>query len=70
MTESGNSKDNAVAGQVNNTITNDVFKGMEFYGIKEVSSALQAAVDFYTNKRPHLSLGHDTSPRQRNSNRN
>lgn len=57
MTESGNPKDNAVAERVNNTIKNEFLKGKKFPGIKEVRNAVQAAVDFYNNERPHLSLG-------------
>lgn len=56
MTESGNPKDNAVAERVNNTIKNELFKGMEFYCISEVKTAVKAAVEFYNNERPHWSL--------------
>lgn len=56
MTGSGNPKDNAVAERVNNTIKNELFRGMEFYGIKEVKAAVKAAVDFYNHERPHWSL--------------
>jgi len=56
MTESGNPKDNAVAERVNNTIKNELFKGMKFHSIEEVRKALRDAVDFYNNERPHLSL--------------
>lgn len=57
MTESGNPKDNAVAERVNNTIKNEFLQGKKFSGIREVRSAVQAAVNFYNNERPHLSLG-------------
>lgn len=56
MTESGNPKDNAVAERVNNTVKNELFKGMKFHSIEEVRKALRVAVDFYNNERPHLSL--------------
>ena len=36
MTESGNPKDNAVAERVNNTIKNELLKGMSFFTIKEL----------------------------------
>ena len=36
MTESGNPKDNAVAERVNNTIKNELLKGIVFYHISEV----------------------------------
>lgn len=56
MTRSGNPKDNAVAERVNNTIKNELLKGMEFHSVSEVRAAVKAAVDFYNNERPHLSL--------------
>ena len=56
MTESGNPKDNAVAERVNNTIKNELLRGMQFSSIDEVRIAVDAAVEFYNNERPHLSL--------------
>ena len=56
MTESGNPKDNAVAERVNNTIKNELLMGMQFTCIEEVRAAVDAAVVFYNNERPHLSL--------------
>ena len=56
MTECGNPKDNAVAERVNNTIKNELFKGLEFHSIEDVRQALKAAVEFYNNERPHWSL--------------
>lgn len=56
MTENGNPKDNAVAERVNNTIKNELLKGMQFCSIEELKSALKVAVDFYNNERPHWSL--------------
>ena len=56
MTECGNPKDNAVAERVNNTIKNELFKGMKFHTIEQVRQALKVAVDFYNNERPHWSL--------------
>lgn len=56
MTENGNPKDNAVAERVNNTIKNELLKGMNFFTVDEVKAALRTAVDFYNNERPHLSL--------------
>lgn len=63
MTESGNPKDNAVAERVNNTIKNELFKGMQFCTIADLKRTLKAAVDFYNEERPHLSLDGMT-PRQ------
>lgn len=56
MTESGNPKDNAVAERVNNTIKNELLKGMVFSRISEVKVAVKAAVEFYNHERPHWSL--------------
>lgn len=56
MTESGNPKDNAVAERVNNTIKNELLKGLAFYRIDEVRTAVVQAVEFYNKERPHLSL--------------
>lgn len=63
MTESGNPKDNAVAERVNNTIKNELLRGMVFYRVSEVKKAVKAAVDFYNHERPHWSLDGMT-PRQ------
>ena len=57
MTESGNPKDNAVAERVNNTLKNELFKGLCFVSIEEVKEALEKAVSFYNNLRPHSSIG-------------
>lgn len=56
MTESGNPKDNAVAERVNNTIKNELLKGMTFTSIKEVQEAVALAIRFYNEERPHMSL--------------
>lgn len=56
MTESGNPKDNAEAERINNTLKNELFKDMVFTDIDQVRQALQRAVMFYNQERPHLSL--------------
>ena len=56
MTESGNPKDNAVAERVNNTIKNELLKGMQFSSMDELKAALKVAVEFYNKERPHWSL--------------
>lgn len=56
MTETGDPKDNAVAERVNNTIKNELLKDMEFFSIHGVKAAVEAAIDFYNNERPHMSL--------------
>ncbi|WP_034538313.1 integrase core domain-containing protein, partial [Bacteroides pyogenes] len=44
------------AERVNNTIKNELLKDMEFFSIDGVKAALEAAIDFYNNERPHMSL--------------
>ena len=56
MTESGNPHDNAMAERINNTIKNEFFKGITFYNIDQVKNEVASAVDFYNNKRLHMSL--------------
>ncbi len=57
MTESGNPKDNAEAERINSTIKNELLKDMVFHTLEELSIALDKAIDFYNNERPHASLG-------------
>ncbi len=56
MTESGNPKDNAQAERINNTMKNELLKGMRFMSVSEVSPAITRAVDFYNNEHPHMSI--------------
>lgn len=56
MTESGDPKDNAVAERVNNTMKNELLRDMRFTSTDEVRKAVGAAVRFYNEERPHLSL--------------
>lgn len=56
MTETGNPKDNAIAERVNGIIKNELLQGMYFRSIEEVRKAVAAAVYFYNNERPHMSL--------------
>ena len=56
MTESGDPKDNAQAERINNTMKNELLKGKAFGTIEEVRKAVSAAVDFYNNRRPHMSI--------------
>lgn len=57
MTESGDPKDNAQAERINNTMKNELLKGKVFGSIGEVIAAVALAVDFYNNRRPHMSIG-------------
>ena len=56
MTETGDPKDNAQAERINNTMKNELLKGMRFESIEEVIAAVAGAVDFYNNERPHMSI--------------
>jgi transposase InsO family protein len=56
MTESGNPKENAQAERINNTMKNELLKGLIFHNIDEVQSAVTLAVDFYNKERPHMSI--------------
>ena len=57
MTESGDPRDNAQAERINNTMKNELLKGKVFRNINEVVAAVAQAVDFYNNRRPHMSVG-------------
>lgn len=57
MTESGDPKDNAQAERINNTMKNELLKGKTFRNIGEVIASVALAVDFYNNRRPHMSIG-------------
>lgn len=56
MTESGDPKDNAKAERINNTMKNELLKGMRFTSLAEVVAAVEAAVNFYNEERPHMSV--------------
>lgn len=56
MTETGDPKDNAQAERVNNTMKNELLMGRTFGSIEEVRAAVASAVDFYNNRRPHMSI--------------
>jgi transposase InsO family protein len=56
MTENGDSKENAQAERINNTMKNELLKDIVFHNIEEVKAAVSVAVDFYNNERPHMSI--------------
>lgn len=56
MTENGNPKDNPQAERINETIKNQLLKGMVFHSIGEAEAAVDRAIEFYNNRRPHDSL--------------
>jgi len=63
MTENGNPKENAQAERINNTMKNELLKDMRFKSLEEVTMSICAAVDFYNEQRPHMSIDMMT-PRQ------
>jgi len=56
MTECGNPKDNAQAERLNSTIKNELLRGQKFHSLEEAREAIEKAVDFYNNQRPHSSI--------------
>lgn len=63
MTENGDPKENAQAERINNTMKNELLKDMRFKSLEEVTMSICAAVDFYNEQRPHMSIDMMT-PRQ------
>ena len=56
MTEDGNPKENPQAERINNTMKNELLKGMRFTSMTEVIEAVVPAVTFYNEERPHMSI--------------
>lgn len=56
MTETGDPKENAQAERINNTMKNELLKGMRFTSLAEVVVSISAAVAFYNQQRPHMSI--------------
>ena len=56
MTETGDPKDNAQAERINNTMKNELLKGMRFTNIDDVRAVVGRAIDFYNNERPNMSI--------------
>ena len=56
MTENGNPKENPQAERINNTMKNELLKGMRFTSLAEVIEAVAPAVIFYNEERPHMSI--------------
>jgi len=56
MTETGDPKDNAQAERINNTMKNELLKGVRFTSMEDVIAAVSKAVGFYNNERPHMSI--------------
>lgn len=56
MTENGDPKENAMAERINNTVKNELLKGLRFSSVREVRDALCVAIEFYNSRRPHMSI--------------
>ena len=56
MTENGDPKENAQAERINATIKNEQLKDVRLHSLAQAEEAVEAAVDFYNNQRPHMSL--------------
>ncbi len=56
MTETGDSRDNAQAERINNTMKNELIKGMRFTRIEDIIVDVSKAVDFYNNEGPSMSI--------------
>ena len=56
MTESGDPKDNPQAERINNTVKNELLKGLQYHTIADLESDLAVKIDFYNNRRPHMSI--------------
>jgi len=56
MTESGNPKDNPQAERINNTVKNELLKGLIYYSMDNLRNDLIVKIDFYNNRRPHMSI--------------
>ncbi len=60
MSESGDPKDNQQAERINSTMKNELLKDSHFTSIQQVRAAVNAAVSFYNEERPHMSIGMKT----------
>ena len=56
MTEDGNPKENPQAERINNTMKNELLKGIRFTSLAEVIGTIGPAVIFYNEQRPHMSI--------------
>jgi transposase InsO family protein len=56
MTETGDPKDNPQAERINNTVKNELLKGLIYHSINDLRNDLVVKIDFYNNRRPHMSI--------------
>lgn len=57
MSQTGDPKENAQAERINNTMKHELLRGKELTSLNEAVAAVAVAVDFYNNRRPHMSIG-------------
>ena len=56
MTECGDPKDNPQAERINNTVKNELLKGLIYNSIDRLKEDMVVKIDFYNNRRPHMSI--------------
>ena len=56
MTESGDPLENSEAERLNNTMKNELLRGLTFTCVEDVEYRVLKAVEFYNNRRPHMSI--------------
>jgi len=59
MTGSGDPKENAQADRINNTMKNELLKGVVFHTIEEVKATVTVAVDFYNISTSSITIMRD-----------
>ena len=57
MTETKNPRENPQEERIHGTIKNEILRECKFHNIDEAEEAVNRAVDFYNNERPHMSVG-------------
>lgn len=60
MTQDGNPKDNPQAERVNSTVKNELLADMRFETVEDVCDVVPRRIDYYNNRRPHMSINNMT----------
>lgn len=61
MTEDSNPTDNGIAERINGIIKQElIYPGRRFTKLEEANEKIGAFIDFYNNRRPHMSIGMQT----------
>ena len=61
MTEDSKPTDNGIAERVNGTIkTEKIYRQQPYNNIEEARQDISEFIDFYNEKRPHMSIGYQT----------